>query len=117
MLLIGFTWIFVAMAAGILVSFVVRGPWEAAGPAAIMVAAVAAFFRQRLRIARLHSSGPLGRSEFPGHRSGHHLFAVGRVRRLRRLCLRLPTPGQRLTAHSTRFTANRPALQTKLRSN
>jgi hypothetical protein len=44
MLLIGFTWIFVAMAAGILVRFVVRGPWEAAGPAAIMVAAVGAFF-------------------------------------------------------------------------
>jgi FtsH-binding integral membrane protein len=45
MLLIGFTWIFVAMAAGILVCFVFRGrPWEDTGPAAIMVAAVGAFF-------------------------------------------------------------------------
>jgi hypothetical protein len=45
MLLIGFTWIFVAMAAGILVCFVFRGrPWEDTGPASILVAAVGAFF-------------------------------------------------------------------------
>jgi drug/metabolite transporter (DMT)-like permease len=44
MLLIGFTWIFVAIAAGILVRFLVPGPWEASGPLAIMVAAVGAFF-------------------------------------------------------------------------
>lgn len=45
MLLIGFMWIFVAMAAGVIVCFVFRGrPWEDTGPAAILVASVGAFF-------------------------------------------------------------------------
>ena len=44
MLLIGFTWIFVAIAAGILVHYLLPGSWDQTGPLAIMVASVGAFF-------------------------------------------------------------------------
>jgi hypothetical protein len=44
MLLIGFTWIFVAIAAGLVVRYVIPGPWDHTGPLAIMVASVGAFF-------------------------------------------------------------------------
>jgi hypothetical protein len=44
MLLIGFTWIFVAIAAGILVHYLLPGSWDTTGPLAIMVASVGAFF-------------------------------------------------------------------------
>lgn len=45
MLLIGFTWILVALAAGVLATYVMPGrPWDHVGPLAIMVASVGAFF-------------------------------------------------------------------------
>jgi len=45
MLLIGFTWIIVALAVGIVVRYVIPGrTWDHTGPLAIMVASTGAFF-------------------------------------------------------------------------
>jgi drug/metabolite transporter (DMT)-like permease len=45
MLLIGFTWIFVALAAGVLATYAVPGrTWDHVGPLAILVASTGAFF-------------------------------------------------------------------------
>jgi hypothetical protein len=43
MLLIGFTWIFIAVAAGLVAPFVFRGPWADHGPTAMFAAGAAAF--------------------------------------------------------------------------
>jgi hypothetical protein len=43
MLLIGFMWIFIAVAVGLLVPFVLRGPWADHGPTAMFAASVGAF--------------------------------------------------------------------------
>ena len=43
MILIGFTWIFVAIAAGLVVRYVIPGSWDHTGPLAFMVAGFGAF--------------------------------------------------------------------------
>lgn len=44
MILIGFTWVFVATAAALLITPVTRGRWEDHGPTVMMVAATGSFF-------------------------------------------------------------------------
>ena len=43
MLLIGFMWIFIAVAAGLLTPLVLRGPWADHGPTAMFAAGAVAF--------------------------------------------------------------------------
>ena len=66
MLLIGFMWIFIAVAAGLLVPFVLRGPWADHGPTAMFAASVGAFLGGSVGAAI--SAGPHGYTsvaEFP----------------------------------------------------
>jgi hypothetical protein len=58
MVLIGFTWIFIAMAAGLVAPYVFRGPWADHGPTAMFVASVAAFLGGSVGAAI--SAGPHG---------------------------------------------------------
>jgi hypothetical protein len=58
MLLIGFTWIFIAMAAGLVAPYVFRGPWAEHGPAAMFAASVGAFLGGSVGAAL--SAGPVG---------------------------------------------------------
>jgi hypothetical protein len=44
MLLIGFTWIFVALFVAFIVKYCIPGPWDQAGPISVMVAGTGAFF-------------------------------------------------------------------------
>ena len=58
MLLIGFTWIFIAIAAGLVAPYVFRGPWADHGPTAMFAASFTAFLGGSLGAA--FSAGPHG---------------------------------------------------------
>jgi hypothetical protein len=58
MLLIGFTWIFIAVAAGLVAPYVFRGPWAEHGPTAMFAASVGAFLGGSVGAAI--SAGPHG---------------------------------------------------------
>jgi len=58
MLLIGFTWIFIAMAAGLAAPYVFRGPWADHGPTAMFAASFGAFLGGSVGAA--FSAGPHG---------------------------------------------------------
>lgn len=66
MLLIGFTWIFIAVAAGLVIPYVLPGPWAEHGPTAMFAASVGAFLGGSVGAAI--SAGPHGYTsvaEFP----------------------------------------------------
>ena len=58
MLLIGFTWIFIAVAAGLVVPYVFRGAWADHGPTAMFAASLGAFLGGSVGAAI--SAGPHG---------------------------------------------------------
>ena len=66
MLLIGFMWIFIAVAAGLVAPFFFRGPWADHGPTSMFAASVGAFLGGSVGAAI--SAGPHGYTsvaEFP----------------------------------------------------
>jgi len=58
MILIGFTWIFIAMAVGLITPYVFRGPWAEHGPSSMFAASVGAFLGGSVGAAI--SAGPHG---------------------------------------------------------
>jgi hypothetical protein len=58
MILIGFTWVFIAVAAGLVALYVFRGPWADHGPTSMFAASVGAFLGGSVGAAI--SAGPHG---------------------------------------------------------